>query len=167
MIRKSNLLSLMIALLLPVMGGLGVGMLTGRSVKTWYATLKKPTWNPPSWIFAPVWTLLYGMMGFASWLVWRTDADREAGARDALTWYGFQLGLNYLWSIIFFGLRLPGLALFEIGVLWSAIMVTLIKFARINNLVIALLIPYQLWVTFAAALNGAVWWLNRDKQRTS
>jgi tryptophan-rich sensory protein len=163
MIRRSNLLSLMVALVLPVLGGVAVGMVTGRSVKTWYSTLKKPAWNPPNWIFAPAWTLLYGMMGLASWLVWRSQPDRKAGAPDALSWYGLQLGLNYLWSIIFFGFRLPGLALLEIGVLWGTIMVTLIKFARINGLAMGLLVPYQLWVTFAAALNAAVWQLNREK----
>ena len=163
MLRKNSLLSLLIAIILPVMGGVTVGMLTGRSVKTWYATLKKPAWNPPSWIFAPAWTLLYSMMGFASWLIWHSQPDRESGAQDALRWYGLQLGLNYLWSIIFFGFRLPGLALLEIGVLWSAIMVTLIKFARLNSLAMGLLVPYQLWVTFAAALNAAVWQLNREK----
>jgi tryptophan-rich sensory protein len=163
MFRKNGVLSLVIALLLPVLGGIAVGMVTGRSVKTWYSTLEKPAWNPPNWIFAPVWTVLYGMMGFASWLVWRSQPDRQAGARNALSWYGLQLGLNYLWSIIFFGFRRPGLALLEIGMLWSTIIVTLIKFARINGLAMGLLVPYQLWVTFAAALNATVWQLNRDK----
>ena len=153
--RKNGLI---IAILLPiVVGGLG-GIVTGSSVKTWYPTLNKPSWNPPAWLFGPVWTALYAMMGLASWRVWRRQSP---ASRRALGWYGVQLGLNSLWSILFFGMRQPGLALAEIVVMWAAILITAIKFARLDRLAGVLMIPYQLWVSFATALNGAIWWLNR------
>ncbi len=161
--QKGNFLSLLAAVLLPIAGGALVGIITSRAVTTWYITLAKPDWNPPNWIFGPVWTVLYGLMGLASWLIWKKRASQpEAQVRSALRWYGWQLGLNYLWSIIFFGARRPDLALVEIVVLWATILVTIVKFSKIDRLAAGLMIPYQLWVTFAAALNAAIWWLNRN-----
>ncbi|HXV42269.1 MAG TPA: TspO/MBR family protein [Anaerolineae bacterium] len=161
--RKSNVLGLLIAVLLPIIGGGVIGFLTSRDVSSWYPTLQKPAWNPPNWIFGPVWTILYGLMGLASWLIWRKQGEQEGQVRSALNWYALQLGLNFLWSVLFFGLRRPDLALLEIVLLWGTILITITKFARIDRLATGLMIPYQLWVTFAAALNAAIWWLNRNQ----
>jgi tryptophan-rich sensory protein len=102
------------------------------------------------------------MMGLASWLVWQKRADNEIQVRRALGWYGLQLSLNLAWSVIFFGLRQVGLALIEIVALWSALLITTIKFGRIRRDAAGLLLPYLLWTTFATALNAAIWWLNRN-----
>jgi len=159
--QKSNVVALVIALAAPfVVAAIG-GIVTGSSVSTWYPTLNKPTWNPPAWVFGPVWTLLYLMMGIASWLVWQKRAQNETQVRRALGWYGLQLGLNLAWSLIFFGLQQVGLALIEIMALWSTLAITIVKFGRIRRDAAGLLLPYLLWTTFAAALNAAIWWLNR------
>jgi tryptophan-rich sensory protein len=138
------------------------GIATSSSVSTWYPTLNKPAWNPPAWVFGPVWTLLYLMMGLASWLVWQKRADNEIQVRRALGWYGLQLSLNLAWSVIFFGLRQVGLALIEIVALWSVLLITIVNFGRIRRDAAGLLLPYLLWTTFATALNAAIWWLNRN-----
>ena len=140
-------------------GGLG-GIATASSVSTWYQTLTRPSWNPPDRIFGPVWTLLYVLMGVALWSVWRLGWDTP-GVRAAIILFGVQLLLNLLWSLIFFGLRRPGWALLEIVILWALILATLVGFYRLRPVAGLLLIPYQLWVTFASALNAAIWWLNR------
>ena len=159
--QKSNALGLLVALLLPfLVAGVG-GIVTSSSVSTWYPTLNKPAWNPPPWLFGPVWTALYLLMGIASWLVWQKRSENEAQVRRALGWYGLQLGLSLLWSVIFFGLRQVGLALIEIVALWSALATTGVKFWHIRRDAAGLLAPYFLWATFAAALNAAIWWLNR------
>ena len=125
----------------------------------WYADLVKPSWNPPNTIFAPVWTLLYLMMGTAAWLVWR-----EAGfarARGALALFFLQLVLNALWSYLFFGAHVMGWALLEIGLLWLAIVATAVAFRRHVPGAGLLLVPYAAWVAFAAVLNFTLWHLNR------
>lgn len=124
----------------------------------WYAKLEQPAWAPPAWLFGPVWSLLYLMMGVAAWLVWRERGF--SGARGALTLFLAQLVLNALWSWVFFGLRAPGAAFAEIVVLWAAILATLLAFWRVRRLAGALLMPYLAWVTFAAALNFALWQMN-------
>jgi translocator protein len=124
----------------------------------WYAQLAKPAWTPPGWIFAPVWTLLYTMMAFAAWIVWRERGF--AGSERAMMLYGAQLILNAAWSWIFFGRQQIGLAAIEIAVLWLAIAATIVAFWRIRPLAGALLIPYFAWVSFATALNAAIWRLN-------
>ena len=139
--------------------GLLAGWATQTSVTTWYPTLVKPWFTPPNWLFAPVWTLLYAMMGVAAFLVWRTGADR-ASVRGALGWFGLQLALNAAWSFAFFGARSPGLGLVVIGVLWAALAWTTDRFFRLHAVAGALLIPYLLWVSYAAALNGGIWLLN-------
>lgn len=141
-----------------VAAGIG-GAATGSSVTTWYPTLHKPSWNPPGWVFGPVWSTLYVLMAVAAWRVSRHT--EMPGRRHALAWYFGQLALNALWSCLFFGLRNPGLAFVEILVLWVALIVTLVKFARIDRLAAALWLPYLAWVSFASVLNGTVWWLNR------
>ncbi len=124
----------------------------------WYAALAKPSWNPPSWIFGPVWSALYTMMALAAWLVWRR-AGWQKGARP-LSLFLLQLLLNALWSWVFFGLHHPALALIEIVALWLAILATLLSFRRIQPLAAWLLMPYLAWVGFAALLNFTLWRLN-------
>ena len=137
------------------------GMVTRSSVTTWFPTLIKPSFNPPSWVFAPVWSILFVMMGVAAGLVWdRIEAEREA-VKKALIFFAIQLGLNALWSYLFFGLRNPMLAGLEIIVLWLMIFETYIQFVKINKIAGYLLLPYLAWVGFASVLNGSIWWLNR------
>jgi tryptophan-rich sensory protein len=137
------------------------GIVTRSSITTWYPTLVKPTFNPPNWIFAPVWSMLYVMMGVAAGLVWsKIESDKEA-VKKALVVFAIQLALNALWSYLFFGLHNPLLAGLEIIILWLMIYETYIQFAKINKIAGFLLIPYLLWVSFATVLNGSIWWLNR------
>jgi translocator protein len=124
----------------------------------WYRELAKPGFTPPDWIFGPVWTVLYAMMGVAAWLVWRDHGI--AGAPMALGLFAVQLALNGLWSFIFFGLQRPGLAFLEILLLWAAVLATLGAFRHLQPLAGWLLLPYLLWVSFAAMLNLAIWRLN-------
>ncbi|RZJ63672.1 MAG: tryptophan-rich sensory protein [Flavobacterium sp.] len=152
-------------ILIMVVTCVGVGYLSGvvtrDSVDTWFTTLEKPVFNPPNWLFAPVWTTLYVMMGVAAGLVWdKIDVQREA-VRKALLFFAIQLALNALWSILFFGLQNPLLALIEIVVLWLMIYETFVQFNKINKFAGYLFIPYILWVTFATVLNASIWWLNR------
>ncbi|MCB0164055.1 MAG: DUF2867 domain-containing protein [Anaerolineae bacterium] len=162
-LTRKNLYALPLALGLPLAVGVAGALATSRSLDNWYRHLKKPAWNPPNAIFGPVWTTLYLMMGLASWLIWTRRDQDQAAADNALTWYGLQLGLNALWSPLFFGLRRPDLALFDIAALWSALLATLLKFSQVRQAAALLLVPYFLWVSFATALNAAIWWLNRKK----
>jgi len=136
--------------------GLG-SLFTMVSLGGWYPALVKPSWNPPSWLFGPVWTVLYAMMAVAGWLVWRRGGP---GGRTALQLFAVQLVLNVGWSAVFFGLQLPGLAFAEILVLWVAIAATLRTSWRVSRAAGILLVPYLLWVSFAAVLNFAIWRLN-------
>jgi translocator protein len=134
------------------------GKATIASVRTWYPTLRKPSWNPPARLFGPVWSTLYLMMAIAAWLVWRTRDTSDVGSELGL--FSVQLVLNVLWSIIFFGLRRPGLALVDIGLLWIAIAATAIAFWSHDPIGALLLVPYFAWVSFAAALNLSIYRLN-------
>lgn len=133
-------------------------MFTGSSVNTWYRQLDKPSWTPPDWLFAPVWTALYAAMALAAWLVWRRRA--RGGAWAALGLFAVQLALNVAWSGLFFGLRSPFWGLVCIVALWLAILGTLIGFGRIHMLAGVLFVPYLAWVTYAGALNFAIVQLN-------
>ena len=124
----------------------------------WYAMLRKPSWNPPSWIFGPVWTALYLMMATAAWLVWRRGG--WTGQRRALTLYLVQLALNAAWTPLFFGLKMPGLAFAEILLLLAATVATALAFRGVSKGAAALLVPYMAWVSFAAFLNYTLWSLN-------
>ena len=124
----------------------------------WYATLTKPAWNPPASVFAPVWTVLYTAMAVAAWLVWRRAGFTGAGA--ALAWFGAQLVLNAAWSYLFFGLHRPGVAFADIVALWIVILVVTALFWRVDWRAGALMVPYLVWVGFAACLNFALWRLN-------
>jgi len=139
--------------------GASAAVVTVTSVKEWYPRIQKPAWTPPDAAFGPVWTALYLLMGVAAWLVWRDSAGYPR--RRALGIFSLQLVLNGAWSFIFFGLHRPGWAALEIVLLWSAIVVTLFVFVRINRVAAGLLVPYLMWVSFAAALNMAIWRANR------
>lgn len=137
--------------------GIG-GAFTATAVRTWYQEIEKPAWNPPDWVFGPVWTVLYFLMGVSVWLVWR--AGGWSGARTALVLFGVQLMLNAIWSIIFFGAQSPGLAFVEIVFLWCAIVATIAAFWSHSTVAAGLLVPYLAWSTFAACLNFTIWRLN-------
>jgi len=134
------------------------GWATAGSVGTWYAALEKPSFNPPDWVFAPVWTALYLMIAVAGWRAWRRGAGQAA--RLALAAYAVQLALNLSWSFVFFGARLIGAALAVIGALLAAILANVFLFWRIDRAAGALLLPYAAWVSFATLLNAALWRLN-------
>ena len=124
----------------------------------WYAQLRKPAWNPPSWLFGPVWTALYTMMAIAAWQVWRRGGF--VAQRMPLGRFLLQLLFNALWSPLFFGLHNPAFAFAEIVVLWLAIISTLLAFWKVQRSAGLLLVPYLAWVTFAAVLNFTLWRLN-------
>jgi benzodiazapine receptor len=141
--------------------GYFASIVTQTNVTTWFPTLKKPSFNPPDWIFAPVWSMLYIMMGIAAGLVWdRIDHEKEAVSK-ALLFFAIQLALNMLWSFLFFGLHNPLLALVEIVLLLLMIYETFMKFRKIDKIAGLLFIPYLLWVAFAVVLNASIWWLNK------
>jgi translocator protein len=133
-------------------------ILTSSSVGTWYAELRKPSLNPPNWIFAPVWSALYFLMATSAWLVWRKAG--WSGARFALALFFGQLTLNVAWSGLFFALRRPGMALIEIVFLLGTIVATAVAFRPVSGLAFWLMVPYALWVAFAALLNFKIWRLN-------
>lgn len=158
--KPGRMVALAVAVLLPLVVGVLGSFSTMDSVRTWYPTLVRPSFAPPSWVFGPVWTTLYVMMGVASWLVWRQGVAKPE-VRSALVSYGVQLGLNLAWSWLFFGLKQPFLALLDIVVLLVLIGVTAIRFAAVSRGAARLLLPYLAWVAFATVLNGGFWWLNR------
>ena len=134
-------------------------LFTTPAISTWYATLKKPFFTPPNWIFSPVWISLFVLMGISLFLVWRRQD--HPGVKTALIFFFVQLILNILWSAAFFGLRSPLLGLIDIVLLWIAILLTTQHFLKVSKFAGVLLIPYLLWVTFAALLNFSLWFLNR------
>jgi benzodiazapine receptor len=141
-------------------GAAGIGFLfTMPSLRGWYASLQRPAWAPPNWVFGPVWSALYLCMGVAAWLVWRRL--ETPGAKLALALFVIQLMCNVLWSALFFGIRNPGVAFGEIMLLWVLILSTLVSFRPISPAAGWLMVPYLLWVSFAAALNFVFWRLNR------
>jgi benzodiazapine receptor len=137
----------------------GVGSLFTRpAIEGWYAALRKPLWTPPNWIFGPVWSALYLSMAIAAWLVWRRAGF--AGARLPLTLFALQLVLNLAWTGVFFGLRMPRAAFAEIVLLWLFILATTAAFWPLSRAAAWLMVPYLLWVTYAATLNYGIWRLN-------
>jgi tryptophan-rich sensory protein len=154
--KISNPFKLIIAILVAEAAG-GIGAIfTTAAIPTWYATLSKPALNPPNWVFGPVWTTLFVLMGIAAFLIWKRGIDKEK-VREALKIFLGQLSLNVLWSFIFFGLHNPGIAFLEIIFLWLAILATILSFHKISRAAAYLLIPYILWVSFASYLNFAIW----------
>jgi translocator protein len=150
MMNKYFALAAFLILCLAVGGG--AGFLTAQSVVTWFPTLVKPSFNPPAWLFAPVWTTLYIMMAVAAWLVWLR--------KGSLALFYVQLALNFTWSLLFFGLHSPAMALVDIAAMWVAILLTLLGFWKVDARAGWLLVPYLAWVSFASLLNASIWWLN-------
>jgi tryptophan-rich sensory protein len=156
MLRNKWLVLAGFILLCLAAGGLG-GFASSSAIDGWYRTIAKPSWNPPDWVFGPVWTALYIMMAVAAWLVWRTG-DR---VRPALTLFFIQLALNFAWTWLFFNMQSPGLALIEVALLWAGVFLTMLAFFGRHKTAGWLFVPYLAWVSFAAVLNAAIWMLNR------
>ncbi|MFY7665447.1 TspO/MBR family protein [Flavobacterium sp.] len=143
---------------------LGIGFLVGQvtrpGIETWFVFLEKPFFNPPNWLFAPVWSVLYVFMAIAAARVWSNTKSEVVVIRKALLFWWIQLALNTAWSFLFFGLKNPLLALVEIVLLELLIYETYLQFRKIDVVSAKLLIPYMIWVAFAAILNASIWWLN-------
>jgi benzodiazapine receptor len=157
--KKTLTLKFLISLLLPLSLGAIAGMFTSQSVPEWYATLNRPSFNPPNWIFGPVWTSLYILMGISFFLIWKQEASKVRNR--AILIFLLQLLLNFAWSFIFFFFNLIGLALVEIILLWISIVMMLVVFYKIKPEASYINIPYLLWVTFATVLNASYYILNR------
>ena len=155
--RKTDILGL-VGWLVATFAISWIGARASIEASTFYGQLVQPAWSPPAWLFGPVWTVLYVLMGVAAWLVWRAGGFRERVL--PLSMFGLQLLLNALWSWLFFGWKLGGIALAEVLLLWLAIAATIALFWRVRPLAGALLIPYLLWVSFATAFNYSLWQLN-------
>ena len=136
-------------------------LVTKESITNWFPTINKPVFNPPNWVFAPVWTILYVMMGVAGGMIWNKIETDQENVKKAFMFFIIQLGLNALWSYLFFGLHNPFLALIEIILLWLMIFETYNQFKKIDKIAALLLLPYLAWVSFATVLNASIWWLNR------
>jgi tryptophan-rich sensory protein len=145
------------AILCVVLGSVG-GLFTASEITGWYQSLNKPAWNPPNWLFGPVWSALYTMMGICFFLI---NSSYHPLKKTAQILFISQLILNALWSIIFFNVHALGLAFAEIIILWIVILILILKSKPINKWCSVLLVPYLLWVTFASILSGSIWWLNR------
>jgi translocator protein len=150
-------MKLFISVFIPLTLGAIAGYATSQNILTWYVRLNKPFFTPPNYLFGPVWTSLFIMMGIACYLVWRSVHEDKI---KALTIYGIQLGLNFSWSFVFFHFHQLGLAFAVIICMWLFILATILFFRKINKIAALLLIPYILWVTYASALNLAVWQMN-------
>jgi benzodiazapine receptor len=154
-----NILKLVASIIVCQIAGLLGSLVTTPAIPTWYETLNKPFFTPPKWIFGPVWTGLYILMGISLFMVWQKRADYPR-PKMALVFFFVQLILNALWSIAFFGLRSPLLGLIDIVLLWIAILLTIKSFFKILKMAALLLLPYILWVSFAVLLNSSLWILN-------
>ena len=150
---------LLISIILPLSIGAIAGIFTAQAIPEWYATLNQPSFNPPNWVFGPVWTTLYIIMGISFFLIWKLEAGKQRN--QAIVIFLVQLLLNFGWSFFFFYFQMIGVALIEIVLLWSTIVLMLTRFYKLNPLAAYLNIPYLLWVTFATALNAAYFFLNR------
>ena len=157
--QKRVIFKLIVSLIICQLAGFVGSLFTTPSIPTWYASLTKPSFTPPNWVFSPVWITLFVLMGISLFLLWEKTLHYP-GVRTAMLWFIVQLGLNMLWSILFFGLKSPFLALIGIIALWIAIFLTILKSFRISKLASVLLIPYLIWVSFAAGLNYSIWTLN-------
>ena len=157
--NKSNIFKLIVSLVLPLGIGTIAGIFTSDAIPEWYETLKQPSFNPPNWVFGPVWTTLYFLMGISFFLIWKQNVSKERN-RSILV-FMIQLVLNFCWSFLFFYYHQIGLALVEIILLWLSILSMILLFYRIKPLAAYINIPYLLWVTFATILNAAYYFLNR------
>ena len=156
----NNFFKLLISVAVPLLIGFGGSVFTTSEIGSWYQTIQKPAWNPPNWIFGPVWTTLYTLMGIALFLVWKKDPGSKL-KRTAMILFAIQLILNFFWSIIFFNQHEIGWALVEIVILWFLILLTIIAFASIEKIAAWLMVPYIAWVSFATILNFTIWQLNK------
>ncbi|HEV7329501.1 MAG TPA: TspO/MBR family protein [Flavisolibacter sp.] len=155
-----NWVKLLISVGVPVGVGAIAGLFTATGVNSWYQTIDKPSWQPPNWVFGPVWTVLYILMGIAFYLVWKSNAAPKL-KRMAITLWIIQLVFNFFWSFIFFTRHQIDWALAEILVLWFFILLTIIYFGRINKVAAWLMVPYISWVSFASLLTFAIYELNK------
>jgi tryptophan-rich sensory protein len=153
-----RLLKAVLAVLLPLAAGGYSGYLTAGAINDWFLTLNKPSFNPPSWVFGPVWTLLYLLMGWSLYRIWRLPASTQRST--AMGVFFIQLILNFFWSLIFFRWQAMGFALLEIALLWISIAAMIHLFRKLDSTAGYINIPYLLWVSFATALNTAYWVLN-------
>jgi len=151
-----KIIKLVFSMAICLLAGFIGSVFTTPSIATWYASLNKPAFNPPNWIFGPVWTALYILMGISLCLFW----DRKTKSKKSYAIFSIQLGLNILWSIIFFALHSPFLAFIEIILLWIAILLTILNFHKVSKTAAYLLIPYICWVSFASVLNLFILLLN-------
>ncbi len=157
--KKRNILKLILAILICHLAGFIGSLFTRPAIETWYASLNKPLFSPPNWLFAPAWLALYTLMGIASYLIWK-NGFKDQKVRCATIIFYLHLFLNAIWSIAFFGAKSPLLALIIIFILWLLILLLIKKFWPINKTASYLLIPYVLWVSFAGILNLSIWLLN-------
>jgi benzodiazapine receptor len=152
-----NTFKLLLSILLTLTVGFLGSLVTTPAITTWYQTLNKPAYNPPNWVFAPVWTALFILMGISFYLIW---ISKDINKKQSLRIFFIQLFLNFLWSFLFFGLKSPSLALIDIIFLWIAIFITISKFYKISKTAGYLLIPYLAWVSFASILNASILLIN-------
>jgi len=157
--KSIELVKLIISIVICNSAGFIGSIFTTSAIPTWYSSLEKPSFNPPNWVFGPVWTTLYTLMGISAYLVWR-QGIHNSQVKTALIIFGIQLFLNAIWSPIFFGLRALFAALVVIGILWITILLTIFTFYKVSTIAALLLIPYILWVSFATVLNYSLWALN-------
>jgi tryptophan-rich sensory protein len=155
----NNTVKLVISIAIPLVVAAIAGYFTATGTDTWYRSIKTPSWNPPNWVFGPVWTILYILMGIALFLVWKNDKPVDE-KRVALVFFALQLFFNFCWSFIFFNQHQIGLAFIDIALLWICLLVTIILFSQINKTAAWLLVPYISWVSFAGILNYTIWKLN-------
>jgi benzodiazapine receptor len=151
-------LKLILCILIPLAIGSISGFATATGIKSWYVTLNKPFFNPPNYLFGPVWTILYLLMGISIYMILQTP--KTDIRKKAIIIFCIQLGLNFLWSFLFFKFQLVGIAFIEILLIWASILTMIITFYKLNKTAALLQIPYLMWVSFASVLNGAIWWLN-------
>lgn len=155
-----SIIKLLLSIGLCQTAGLIGSIFTNPVIPTWYASLVKPSFNPPNWVFAPVWLILYTLMGISLYLVWQKGIKKN-NVKALVILFLIHLIFNALWSILFFGLQNPLAGLLNIIIIWSLIIILIIRFYKIQKLSAYLLVPYFLWVTFASILNFSLWWLNK------
>ena len=154
----SHIFKLLASLALPLGLGALAGLFTAEAVPEWYETLNRPSFNPPNWLFGPVWTILYILLGISLFLIWKQSASKKRNL--AIFVFLLQMALNFAWSFIFFSFNMIGFALIEIILLWISIIIMLVLFYKIKPVASFINIPYLIWVTFATILNASYYILN-------
>lgn len=157
----ANIIKLIVSVGIPLAVGAVAGMFTAKAVPEWFSSLNKPVFSPPDWLFGPVWTVLYLLMGISLFLIWREEPGNTRTL--AIVIFIVQLFLNFVWSFLFFYFKMIGFALLEIIVLWLNILLMIFVFYRINPVSAYINIPYLLWVSFASVLNAAYFFLNKGR----